>query len=244
MKKVQLLVIAISLAGLATLLLIQNQAQVKLRQENESLKQQASQITDLLADNERLSNQVAQATSSRAVEQKETQRLRRELTALRGQTNELGKLRSENASLRQAEVQSATNRWTHEVLASPADPAEIQQRAAAIAKMNDARQLLMGMHMFADDNQGRLPASFDDARAYYAQREWTNHFDIVFQGSTKDIANPSEAIVIREKEAWPTVKGGWSRAYGFADGHAEIHLAPDGNFGPWEEQRRAKAKGQ
>jgi hypothetical protein len=30
--------------------------------------------------------------------------------------------------------------------------------------------------------------------------------------------------------------GGAHRAYGFADGHSEIHKAVDGNFQPWEQQ--------
>jgi prepilin-type processing-associated H-X9-DG protein len=29
---------------------------------------------------------------------------------------------------------------------------------------------------------------------------------------------------------------GWAKAYGFADGHAEIHSAADGNFADWEAQ--------
>jgi len=239
MNKLKIAIIALSLAGLAALLLLQNQAQLKLRQENDSLRQQSAQVADLIAENERLSNQVAQATSSKSAEQKELSKLRREAAALRAQTNELAKLRSENASLRQAPAQP-----TAQPPPAPSDPTEAQQRAAAIVKMNDARQLLLGMIMFAADNQDRLPASFDDARAYYGQREWTNHFEIVFQGSTKDIATPADAIVIREIQPWPSLKGGWNRAYGFADGHSEIHHEPDGNFGPWEEQRRAKAKGQ
>jgi prepilin-type processing-associated H-X9-DG protein len=43
-------------------------------------------------------------------------------------------------------------------------------------------------------------------------------------------------IVVREKDAWQAADGGWLRAYAFADGHAEIHKAADGNFQPWEAQ--------
>jgi prepilin-type processing-associated H-X9-DG protein len=30
--------------------------------------------------------------------------------------------------------------------------------------------------------------------------------------------------------------GTWQKTYGFADGHAEIHTEPDGNFDDWESQ--------
>ena len=41
----------------------------------------------------------------------------------------------------------------------------------------------------------------------------------------------------REKEATRTLDGKWVRAYGFADGHSEIHAAPDGRFEEWEKAR-------
>jgi hypothetical protein len=40
--------------------------------------------------------------------------------------------------------------------------------------------------------------------------------------------------VLREKEAWTDYRGRWNRAYGFADGHSEIHFSQDGNFEAWE----------
>ena len=61
-----------------------------------------------------------------------------------------------------------------------------------------------------------------------------DQFEIVYQGSLNEITNPATIIVIREKEAWQTLDGGWVRDYSFADGHSEIHKAADGNFQPWE----------
>ena len=59
-------------------------------------------------------------------------------------------------------------------------------------------------------------------------------FEIAFTGSVFGMTNLQNVIVIREKEAWPTLDGGWAKGYSFADGHFEIHKAADGNFQPWE----------
>jgi len=32
------------------------------------------------------------------------------------------------------------------------------------------------------------------------------------------------------------MNGGWTRTYGFADGTAQIHVEPDGNFEAWEKE--------
>lgn len=53
------------------------------------------------------------------------------------------------------------------------------------------------------------------------------------------MTSPQNVIVVREKEAWQATDGGWLRAYGFADGHSEIHSAADGNFQPLEAQHIA-----
>lgn len=93
----------IVVAGAATTLVIQHQAQAKLREENESLRQRVEQLGQLQADNERLSNLVARAKSSSADGQpNDLLRLRSEVAFLRQQTNEVGKLRTENRQLRSA----------------------------------------------------------------------------------------------------------------------------------------------
>ena len=63
-----------------------------------------------------------------------------------------------------------------------------------------------------------------------------DQFEIVYHGSINDITNPQTIIVIREKEAWQALGGGWVRDYSFADGHSEIHKAVDSNFQNWETQ--------
>jgi len=92
MTKLKLGIIsALIVAGVATPLLIQHQAQISLQKDNRSLRQQsdeaAQQLSQLSAENARLSNLISQASGSGALQN--------------GGSNELLKLRGEVARLRQ-----------------------------------------------------------------------------------------------------------------------------------------------
>jgi hypothetical protein len=152
---------------------------------------------------------------------------------LRRQTNELGRLREENRRL--AAAASAPTPTPAQV----EDPAHEQQRQFAIAKLNDAKTLMVALHMFAADNQNQLPGSFDEAKRYYEGANpglsQTNQFEMVYHGSLQAITNPSSVIVIRELQPF-NFSGRWAKTYGFADGHSEVHSEPSGNFDAWEAQ--------
>jgi hypothetical protein len=99
-------IVAIAAAGLV----MQNQSQVKLRQENADLRQQVDQLAALQADNERLSNQIVQISASKPSQDqmRELVKLRGEVSMLRtqknqlqSQNNELQNLREENRQLRE-----------------------------------------------------------------------------------------------------------------------------------------------
>src|SRR5439155_5108481 len=97
MTKLKLGIIgAIAVAGVATPLLLQHEAQVELREENRSLRQQIERQAQFKAENERLSNLIAQANGSQLSKDQlsELMRLRGEVGMLRRQTNELRKLRT------------------------------------------------------------------------------------------------------------------------------------------------------
>lgn len=109
--KTALIAIFIVIAVAAGALVMQNQAQTKLRQENAELRQQsADQLAGLQAENERLSNQVAQAAGSQLSQDQlrelvklrgEVARLRNQVGQLQTQGGELEKLREENRQLRE-----------------------------------------------------------------------------------------------------------------------------------------------
>ena len=107
--------------------------------------------------------------------------------------------------------------------------------------MTDAKQGVLGIIMFAQNNQQQCPTNFEQMAPYLTDPEvltsLASNYDFTYRGSMADITNSAGTIVLKEKQAWQTADGGWRKAYGFADGHAEIYGAPDGNFDNWENQR-------
>ena len=86
MTKLQLgIVSAVLAAGVATPLVIQRQAQAKLREKDTSLRQQADQLAQLAAENQRLSHLLDQANTGRPApgDQTELLRLRAQVSRLR-----------------------------------------------------------------------------------------------------------------------------------------------------------------
>jgi hypothetical protein len=228
---------ALVLAGLVTPLVLQHQSVTKLRDENAALRERGQRVAQLQEENERLKK--SQVDSD-------------ELARLRAEHNELLRLRGEVSGFKRqlAEAAKVRERTAQAPQAQPeADPVE-QQKQMGIAKLNYTKGWCLALILYAEEHQGQFPASFDLAASFLPDetKEQTNlspdQFEIFYRGSWKDVTNPNNVIMIREKEAWQTLDGGWVRAYGFADAHSEIHKAADGNFGPWEDQRRQKPSGQ
>jgi RNA polymerase sigma factor (sigma-70 family) len=84
-------------AGVATPVVMQHQAQLKLRAENQALQQQVDQLAQFRAENDRLSNLVVQAKSQPLSDEQfhELIKLRGEVGGLRRQQKELEKLRAQ-----------------------------------------------------------------------------------------------------------------------------------------------------
>lgn len=221
-------------AAIAAILVIHQQSDRNLREKEAMLQEQNQQIAQLAAENERLSNAVSRSQNVGGGDQSELLKLRGEVGMLRRQTNELGRLREENRRLAAAASAPAPPP------AQAEDPAREQQRQFAIAKMNDAKILLLGLHMFAADNQNQLPGSFDDAKRYFegSALTQTNQFEMVYHGSLQALTNPATIILVRESQPF-SFNGRWAKTYGFADGHSEVHSEPSGNFDAWEAQHMA-----
>jgi hypothetical protein len=242
MKDIKILIIVVALLGMGVLLLMQNQAQLKLRQENEGLKQQLQQVEELAAENERLSNQVAQAKSSGSKDQTdELLKLRGEVGSLRKQAAQVARLQEENNRLQAAA--KATPAAT-QAQSADEDPAAAQARSVAIAKMNDSKRVLLSFLMFAQENQGQLPGSLEQVSQYLkgdpsqsnSGLTGTNDFEILYQGPLNGITNPASTVIIRDRQPWQAPNGTWVRSYGFADGHSEVPKSVDGNYDDWEKR--------
>jgi RNA polymerase sigma factor (sigma-70 family) len=232
MTKLKLGLSALVVAGATTALVVQHQAQEKLRAENESLTQQ---IAQLKTDNENLSNRLAAAGGSKSLSDEqlnELLKLRGEVGRLRGQANQLEKLQEENRRW-----QASLAKANHLPATPDADPESSPEKQAAIARMSDAKLLCLGLLMYTSDHQDQLPPDLNQIPQSLTNTQpaltGTNQFELVAQGRLTGITNPSEAIVVRETEAH-LLNGKLVKAYGFADGHAQLMNEPPEGFDAWE----------
>lgn len=170
-----------------------------------------------------------------------------ELLRLRGEVNILRRQLSETSnSLSRAKTQLRQGgpAAKYEPTAEERDA----ERVNGIARMTTVKQWMLAFNMFADDNggkAGKFPERFDQVLAYTGGLDpgvecdlATNRLEILYSGSPSTLANPAKVIAIREREARPTPGNrGWSKTYGFADGHSEIHVEPTQDFSQWEGER-------
>ena len=226
---------ALIVAGLATLVVYERQTNTKLRDENRVLREQVVQIEELRAENQRLSRAGSSAANGLSEQQsRELLRLRGQVGVLRRQLSEYGKGAGNAPSAPQPD---SWNDWT--------DQAAQEQ---AMAKMGYGKHLALALILFADKHQGQFPTNFNMAASFIPaeSKAQTNlvpdQFELLYQGVYDDMTNSAEAIVVREKQAWIDPKGQWARVYGFADGHSEIRVEPNGHFEAWEAEHQPRIK--
>ena len=90
-RECSFIVAGVGIAGVIASLVVQHQAEARIREKNEVLERQDQQLSELATQREQLSNTVVEATSSQpdgAIG--ELARLRVEAARLREQTNQLG----------------------------------------------------------------------------------------------------------------------------------------------------------
>jgi hypothetical protein len=232
MTKVKAGIICVALiAAAAVWFLVEHKSELAAREENQALR---AQIEQLAAENERLSNEVAKAagpTANTSQQETELLRLRNEVGGLKRQLGE--------AARAQAEAKAAAVQQTR------MNDAREQQKEQGIRNMTYTKGWVLAFWQYAQQHGGQLPSDFESAAEFAPEAVkgetnlTTQQFEIVHKGAINEITNPQSVILIREKQAWQTLDGGWVKGYGFADGHSEIHKAQDGNFTPWESQHIA-----
>jgi RNA polymerase sigma factor (sigma-70 family) len=201
---------AVVLAGVTTSVVFQQQARARLRAQDESLRQQADQLDRLAADNERLASLLGRTNGAKD-QLAELSKLRAETESLRQQTNALASLQEEN---RRSQPSSAKRKT----------PLQIDEER--IAKARSTRDWLLAFRTYADAHQDQYPATFEQAASLLRhdsneQANLTpNQFEIVYQGSV-NLTNPSEVILLKEKEPWQRSDGKWVKIYGLADGSVQ-----------------------
>jgi len=116
-------------------------------------------------------------------------------------------------------------------------------RHKAIETMNVAREGALACNMYAGAHGGQYPPNLPATAVYLKPnilKQLVAQFDLVYSGAVTNIARPYATIVVKEKRARQSPGGKLLKAYGFADGHAEIYKSEDGNFDKWEDERIIK----
>jgi len=220
-------------AGAAVFIFLQYQTHQKLLADNQSLREQMGQL--------RNDSQAAPVPADKPSSEdfNELLRLRGEVSSLRAQTNQIARLQKQNQQLKDSLAATTEARVGFESRSAVhAEEERAQERAFALAQMNTAKMSVIGMLLYAADNQNQFPTNFDQASAYLANPAVAtnlNQLEIVYHGALSNLANPASAIVVRSLQPWAS-NGKWSKAYGFADGHSEVHSTVDNNFDEWEQQ--------
>jgi hypothetical protein len=221
------LLASIITASLITALVVHQRTAASLHSVRDAGTRQAADISKLQSENERLAMRLDQATDANA-QLADIPRLRAETAALRNLTNDLRAAQAESLSLRAA------------MRPAEADP---QTAAEVRAKLSFNKNWILAFHLYASRHQDHLPESFAAAESHFPANQQfdtsvgTNEFEIVYRGRLTDITNAANTIVIREIHPRRTQDGKWSKTYGFADGHSELHLEVEPDFGPFEQTR-------
>jgi RNA polymerase sigma factor (sigma-70 family) len=226
------LISAAILASATTSLVIEQQARARLRETDESLRQQSAQLARVQADNQRVSNLAAKAAGVN--DREELLRLRADAAALRNQAASLAAAREENRQL-QAALTAARQRQYK------LDVHQVELPEERKGKQGYAKQLILGARIFANEN-GHFPTNLSQVAASLANRE-TNYtadqFELVFQGSLASLdqyAHPGGMLMLREKEAWKTPAGDWAKIYAMADGGSIVFGGTQEQLAAWEKQ--------
>jgi RNA polymerase sigma factor (sigma-70 family) len=211
---------AIIAAGIATTIVVQQNAQAKIRQDEAALQQQSAQLAQLRADNTPPSTASAPGGNPNTPE--ELARLRDEVAALRLQTNDLATLREANRQRLAARPPAGGS--------SP-----LRTQAERMARMNFAKQAMLAFILFSQKHDDYFPTNIVDAADFLPEnlRAKTDDFEVLYQGKLRDVSKPAETIVLRGTDSWQN-NGKWARIYAFADGHVEVANTPDNDFSAWE----------
>lgn len=148
MKNIIIGVLIVILAVCGAALVIQQQGQTRLRQENESLRQQLDELARLRSDNEQLSNRLAQANAAADAQTTELLRLRNEVGMLHKQSSQITELQNKNQQLKSALTSSRT------VQAA-------QAAAMAAAKTNVPPAVANATNLGAIQLANQTPSRFD-----------------------------------------------------------------------------------
>jgi hypothetical protein len=105
----------------------------------------------------------------------------------------------------------------------------------SIVRLTQGKQWTMAFIMFANQHHNQLPQNFEQLKPPATKDGLPDaNWEIVSGGDWKSFANPSQTILLREKEPRQSPDGTFVKAYAFADGHSQLISSPDGDFAALE----------
>ncbi len=220
------IVISLLIAAAAVIFAVRYRALRHLKVEQEQLQQQAADVTNLSVA--KAETESIAGTTNTLLSADE----RSELLRLRGQA---GMLRQElaQASNRLATVSRAPRSAS---LDAPDEPIVSQEEA--IQKINQGKQWMVALIIYASDHQDQFPATMAEASGNMPPEAvaTADKFEYLL-GSTNisSVRSPATTIVLRERKPWKNAHGRWNRTYAFADGHVELGRSDTPDFTAWEE---------
>jgi RNA polymerase sigma factor (sigma-70 family) len=228
--KLKLAFSAVVVAGAAAAFVVQQQQQTKLRDENESLRQQTAQWQ---AQSEGFSNQLAAIGDTKKLSDaqfNELLKLRGEVGVLRRQLEAAGKLHAENQQLREETSKLRGSVENNEMTLATAKFKENQSFV-----VNSMKQLGLAERIYDNDNGGLYATNYDQMQNELGPLYTNSVLDsIEFANSGIVSEQHPEMILFRERQGRQAPDGKWYRAYGLADGSVQIATSPDGSFNAWE----------
>ena len=232
LMKIKLTLGTLVVAGTTSAFVIQHQAQVKLRADNDAIRQQMSQLQ---TDNESLSNRLAAAATDATLpdaQMQELLKLRGDVGVLRRQLAGQGKLQAENQRL-QDQVAAAKD---HPVQADPA----LTFAGQGAEMINAVKMAGIFMRIYQNDHQGMWPTNFTQMTEELEGKTNISGVPlnaIEFMNAGRIDERYPQMIAMRERFPRQNPDGGWQREYLLADGSVQTESSPDGNFDAYEQQQ-------
>ena len=97
-------------------------------------------------------------------------------------------------------------------------------------RINQAKQWAIAFIMYANKHQNQLPENFEDLKTNAPKEVSNSNWEIVSGGDWKKFANPSQTILLREKESRRSPDGKFVKIYALADGRVQLVSSPDDDF--------------
>lgn len=220
--------IAVILA-LGAFVTCQQEEAKQLRSQNAALREKIEQLSPFQQQNERLLTQLKSIAEASQANVRELARLRARATAMQETERENQRLRTDRDRLVQRGGQALTDEAKESVNEN------YLESKLHLGKMRFAMNLGFVLTSLAEANEGHLPTEIPRVLLEMLQQLTPDapeqgieakHFEMVYQGSLREIKDPALVVLAREKEPVQLADGKWVRIYAFTDGSCQLVGAP------------------